>query len=83
MDTTDVTTQAILATYEKLPLAERRQIDTLVTAAHDGVSRKNSEGKGLGKKAAIELIGKLGLWLVQHGPKVEQAPQVDVASTTS
>jgi hypothetical protein len=73
MSTSDVTTQAILATYKRLPAEERRKIDRLVETARSHVPRPSSGGKGLGKQAALELIGKLGIFLDKHTPVARSA----------
>jgi hypothetical protein len=73
MDASDVTTQAILAAYEKLPPADRRQVDELVEAISAAVKQRSAEHKGLGKQSAIELIGKVGLLLAESCPQVKPA----------
>jgi len=73
MSTSDVTTQAILATYKRLPAEERRKIDQLVETARSHIPRPSSGGKGLGKQAALELIGKLGIFLDKHTPVTRPA----------
>ncbi len=83
MSTRDVTTplystplystQAILAAYKRLPAEERRKIDRLVETARSRVPRSSPGGKGLGKQAALELIGKLGIFLDKHTPVTRPA----------
>ncbi len=73
MSTSDVTTQAILATYKRLPAEERRKIDWLVETVRSRIQRPSPGGKGLGKQAALELIGKLGIFLDKHTPVTRPA----------
>ncbi len=77
MGTSDVTTQAILTAYKRLPAEERRKIDQLAETVRTRIPRPSPGGKGLGKQATLELIGKLGIFLDKHTPVTRLAETRD------
>ncbi len=83
MSTSDMTTRAILAAYKRLPAQERSKIDRLAETLRARIRRSSPGGKGLGKQAALELIGKLGIFLEKHTPGTRPAEASDAAGQHS
>jgi len=67
MDTVTQTTEAIMATYQKLPQEERDEIDRLAQLLEDWIHQRNPNQKGFGRKSSLELLGKLGMLLDRSG----------------
>lgn len=57
-------THAVFAAYDKMPALERSAIDGLALDLSETVKKSHPKAM-LGKDSAVELLGKLGAFLVQ------------------
>jgi len=71
----ELTTEAIFEAYSKLDNDEGECIDCITRDLINGMSDKSRRlgrsSSGFGDKAALELVGKLGIFLYQEGYPVE------------
>ncbi len=63
--------EAIMETFEKLPPAERERIERMaenliIKLRAMRYERGRKVALGLGINGAIELLGKLGIWILQN-----------------
>jgi hypothetical protein len=63
-------TEAVMAAYAKLEPHEREAVDELVQTFLDSV-----RVRGIGKKSALEIVGKVGMFLVTH-PRARFDPHI-------
>jgi len=57
------TNQAIDRAYARLSVEERSVVDFLVTELMNGAKKRRKETIYFGRKEALEVLAKLGIWM--------------------
>jgi hypothetical protein len=58
--------QAILRAWDKLDEEEREALEDIMFRLHRGIAKKYREPQFLGRQGMIELIGKLGKFILEN-----------------